>query len=211
MRSPSIGSTTYWRTSSPRSVVLVTREGGRAGSIEGKQMPAKRPAEERFWAKVDKNGPAPELGTVAADRNLGNCWLWTAYVDRNGYGSFRGDSGTGQPHRWSYERSEGPVPDGLVLDHLCRRRHCVRPAHMEPTTIADNLLRGHRHRLEIGGPIDQLLRSIDRPARAVALACGIHQGALSKYRTGDRVPHDRHATALANYFGVTVDFVRGQA
>jgi hypothetical protein len=35
----------------------------------------------------------------------------------------------------------GPVPDGLVLDHLCRRKHCVNPDHTEPVTQAENIRR----------------------------------------------------------------------
>jgi hypothetical protein len=36
----------------------------------------------------------------------------------------------------------GPIPDGLVIDHLCRVRHCVNPAHMEPVTDRENVFRG---------------------------------------------------------------------
>ncbi|MEV4271931.1 HNH endonuclease signature motif containing protein [Micromonospora aurantiaca (nom. illeg.)] len=45
-------------------------------------------------------------------------------------------------HRIAYEMKRGPVPDGLELDHLCRNRRCVRPAHLEPVTRRTNLLRG---------------------------------------------------------------------
>ena len=45
-------------------------------------------------------------------------------------------------HRWSYQHHIGPVPEGLVLDHLCRVRHCVNPDHLEPVTSRENTLRG---------------------------------------------------------------------
>jgi HNH endonuclease len=45
-------------------------------------------------------------------------------------------------HRVAYEMWFGPIPDGLVIDHLCRNRACVNPAHMEPVTHRENLLRG---------------------------------------------------------------------
>ncbi len=45
-------------------------------------------------------------------------------------------------HRFAYELLVGPIPDGLVIDHLCRVRHCVNPAHMEPVTRWENTLRG---------------------------------------------------------------------
>lgn len=41
-----------------------------------------------------------------------------------------------------YELVVGPVSDGLVLDHLCRNRSCVNPAHLEPVTIGENVQRG---------------------------------------------------------------------
>lgn len=93
--------------------------------------------DDRFWTKVNKSGPTP-----ANAPHLGPCWLWTAHKSDKGYGRFR----IGRPyvaaHRWAYERSIGPVPDGLVLDHLCRVRHCVRPSHLEPVTSRENTMRG---------------------------------------------------------------------
>jgi len=85
-------------------------------------------AEERFLAKVDKD---PETG----------CWLWTARINAKGYAEFR-FRGTVRAHRWAYKHFVGPVPDGLPLDHLCRVRHCVNPAHLEPVTPRENTLRG---------------------------------------------------------------------
>lgn len=45
-------------------------------------------------------------------------------------------------HCLVWEAVHGPVPDGLVLDHLCRVRSCVNPAHLEPVTNAENIRRG---------------------------------------------------------------------
>src|SRR5690606_26252710 len=45
-------------------------------------------------------------------------------------------------HRVSYEHFVGPIPDGLLLDHLCRVRCCINPAHLEPVTSGENTRRG---------------------------------------------------------------------
>jgi len=95
---------------------------------------------ERFWSKVDKNGPVP-----AYRPDLGQCWVWTAGTSK-GYGKFW-DGRRSQAHRFSYEMHRGAIPDGLDLDHLCRVRNCVNPDHLEPVTRAENIRRGETGKL----------------------------------------------------------------
>lgn len=70
------------------------------------------------------------------------CWLWTGRLDQDGYGHFRQDYRRTGAHRFAYEYFVGPIPRGLVVDHLCRVRHCVRPDHLEPVTTQENFIRG---------------------------------------------------------------------
>src|SRR3990167_1418184 len=70
---------------------------------------------------------------------MSGCWIWLASLNRWGYARFQ-DSG--QAHRKAYEYWKGPIPEGLDLDHLCRVRCCVNPAHLEPVSRQTNLLRG---------------------------------------------------------------------
>ena len=92
---------------------------------------------ERFWSKVDRNGPIP-----AHHQNLGPCWLWKAGKVRDGYGNFRIGEKQVLAHRWTFERVNGSVPAGMELDHLCRVRHCCNPSHLEIVTRAVNQARG---------------------------------------------------------------------
>ena len=84
---------------------------------------------ERFWTHVQKTD---------------SCWLWTRTKDTGGYGVFC----LSKPyrkvpaHRFAYGLLVGPIPAGLDLDHLCRVRNCVNPAHLEPVTRHENLRRG---------------------------------------------------------------------
>ena len=95
-------------------------------------MPKHRPLVERFWDYV---WPEPTSG----------CWLWSGAIADTGYGSIR----TSRPeprtllaHRLSYELTNGPIPEGLELDHKCRVRCCVNPEHLEPVTHSVNHRRG---------------------------------------------------------------------
>lgn len=95
--------------------------------------------EQRFWQKVNKNGPLPRWAPF-----LGPCWIWTASENGHGYGQFRGAGAdpSGNAHRFSYSMLVGSIPDGLHIDHLCRVKLCVNPMHLEPVTVRENLLRG---------------------------------------------------------------------
>lgn len=72
----------------------------------------------------------------------GSCWLWTRSLNGKGYAEVKVNGRHHPAHRLAYELLVGPIPAGLVLDHLCRVRHCVNPAHLEPVTNRENILRG---------------------------------------------------------------------
>lgn len=87
---------------------------------------ARTPLAIRIWRFVDKTD---------------GCWIWTGARNPQGYGQVRLDSQRkGPAHRAMYELLVGPIPEGLVIDHLCSNPPCVNPDHLEPVTQRVNLL-----------------------------------------------------------------------
>lgn len=91
-------------------------------------MPVKSDPFLRFWTKVSFGW---------------DCWEWTGCRTWNGYGQFWDGKRVGLAHRYAYETMVGPIPAGLLLDHLCRNKACVNPSHLEPVTNYENLRRGN--------------------------------------------------------------------
>lgn len=83
--------------------------------------------ERRFWLKVDKTE---------------TCWNWTGATRGDGHGHLVRDGRWTGAHRYAYQITRGPIPTGLVIDHLCRNGLCVNPDHLEPVTQRVNTLRG---------------------------------------------------------------------
>lgn len=86
----------------------------------------------RFWTKVVKGGP-------------GDCWAWSGEHTPKGYGRFVFGGRARRreyAHRVSWTLARGPIPDGMVIDHVCRNRGCCNPDHMEVVTSRENTLRG---------------------------------------------------------------------
>jgi hypothetical protein len=132
---------------------------------------------ERFWAKVDKSG---------------DCWQWTAALNSAGYGKFSvGSKQQLLAHRYAYELMVGPIPEGLELDHLCRVRRCVNPAHLEPVTTRENVMRGYArkthcvHGHEYTPENTRLVHRANRPGPfRLCLACRRQRDRATRMRLG---------------------------
>jgi hypothetical protein len=87
-------------------------------------------AEDVFWSRVEKTD---------------TCWLWRGYVQPDGYPRFKFDGRPHNAHRLAYEWLVDPIPDGLQIDHLCRVKICVNPAHLQAVTSGENTRRVPGH------------------------------------------------------------------
>lgn len=83
---------------------------------------------EDFWKHVIKSD---------------GCWRWNRSHFRSGYARVKFKGRDTVAHVISWELTNGPVQNGLELDHLCRNRGCVNPSHLEPVTHRENMIRGN--------------------------------------------------------------------
>lgn len=127
-----------WVGLEPTATATEAESGSRnPATAEGTQTQSSRSLAQRFWTKVDKNGPVPEHAP-----HLGACWVWTRGKDDKGYGQFNLN---GRPRK-AHIVLHGSAPPGLEWDHLCRNRACVGPTegppHLEAVTHKVNMHRG---------------------------------------------------------------------
>lgn len=110
---------------------IATRTVGSRGWVRGKSKP--------FYGmhrRTCEKGPRYIVDPVTG------CWDWQWKLNIGGYGQTNKDGRTLSAHVLFYEETNGPVPEGKVLDHLCRNRRCCNPAHLEPVSFTENIRRG---------------------------------------------------------------------
>ena len=83
--------------------------------------------EQQFWGSCVK---------------IRGCWLWTRGQLPQGYGAVSFNGKSQLAHRVAWLLTRGPIRKGLHIDHLCRKRSCINPRHMEVVTPKVNILRG---------------------------------------------------------------------
>lgn len=149
----------YCRCGCGRKTDLATCSRTKLGQVKGEPLRFCRGHRSlvdpalRFWPKVDKvSSPC-------------GCWLWTSVIAPTGYGMFAGGRGAMvYAHRWAYEATVGPIPDGLVIDHLCRNTRCVNPDHLEAVTQRVNTHRGDKATIKRDGRCQKDLHDVPKDA-----------------------------------------------
>jgi hypothetical protein len=110
------------------------------------------------------------------------CWVWAKAINPNGYGRKQVGGKLALAHRWYYEQAHGPIPQGLTIDHLCRNRACVNPAHLEAVTNAVNVRRGKCGRLTPAAVT--VIRSGAFTDAELAARFGVAKNTIQQARTG---------------------------
>ena len=123
---------TTYRHSGSRVCRLCAKDRNRRYEINKIKKSKPLTLADRFWVRVDKSG------------GLFECWIWTGTRNADGYGKTMVNGRQFLAHRVAYELSRGPIPEGLVIDHLCQNRICCNPSHIEVVTPAENTQRGER-------------------------------------------------------------------
>jgi hypothetical protein len=120
-------------------------------------------------------------GRYDVDAETG-CWLWRGTKNPHGYGRIMIRQRWYPAHRVYYEHHVGPIPAGLVIDHLCRVHNCVNPGHLEPVTPAENTRRGQLAKLT-HSQVREILLS-DEPSRILMHRYGVSRKAIQSIRRG---------------------------
>ena len=143
----------------------------------------------RFWSKVDTSG---------------DCWIWTAGRDKDGYGRFKmaNPRRTLIAHRFIFEAVVGPIPDGFLVMHNCDNPPCVKPVHLFSGTQADNAAdRDRKNRTAKGDRSGNHIHVESRPRGEKHGRAKLTWDKVSTIRelhpTGVSIP------SLARMFGVT--------
>ncbi|MER8067181.1 HNH endonuclease signature motif containing protein [Streptomyces sp. NPDC094034] len=123
----------------------------------------------------------------AVGENGAPCILWAGALDGGGYAVTNRKGRLSKVHRLMYESVMGAIPRGLVLDHLCRVRHCVNPAHLEAVSNAENVRRGANTKLTMADAIairHEFTQPNSRTKTAIAAAYGVSRTTISLLLAG---------------------------
>lgn len=112
------------------------------------------------------------------------CWVWNGKLNEDGYATTHWDNKSVRIFVALYQQIRGPIPAGLILDHLCRNKACVNPYHMEPVTWGENVRRGKSAKIT---QFDVMtIRKSSQSAIALGRHYGLSNSQVSRIKKGKR-------------------------
>ena len=176
-------------------------------------IPYELTSEDRFWFQLDKSSHIPTWTPF-----LGPCWIRrtprTAGQLQKNYSGVTVEGQQLRAFNYVYEYVVGPIPDGLVLDHLCRNPPCVNPGHMEPVPHAENIRRGYEAKAQTHckrGHDLSLTSRITSSGSRDCVECGKERDAdpsrreATRKRARDRYAKKQQEAATAGKVSVTIE------
>ena len=114
------------------------------------------------------------------------CHVWQRTISSAKYGNIYDDGRVRLAHVVAWEHVNGPVPDGFVLDHLCRVRACINPAHLEPVTNTVNIQRGKA--AKANPDVVRYVRAMygEKSSKQLAMELGLSQSTVQRIVSGAR-------------------------
>ncbi len=148
----------------------------------------------------------PEAAFIARTEPLcwSDCIVWTGGTTRDGYGRLRVNGRSVKAHRYAWERVNGPIPDGAVIDHTCFERSCVNPDHLRLATPQQNV---QNRSGAMPGRIHDLPRGVYRHGRGYRARVE-HNGTRHNLGTFD-TPEEASAAAETERAILFGDFAGG--
>lgn len=153
----------------------------RTGSPFVEKSNAHAPLFTRFWRFVEK-------------KTDDDCWEWTGYRDKEGYGTIKNNGRTLRASRVSWEIHNGPIPRGAVVRHRCNNPPCVNPRHlllgdhkanMRDRKRANNYASNDRHpNAKFSDEIVLAIRESKEPYKQLAKKYGISISQIGNIRNG---------------------------